>query len=620
MARVAFLLPRDEMLEPATKMAEKYHLQTTDISAVHTSNLLRKVETVMEEGVDIIIARGVQAMMIRSACPVPVIEIRLTGLEIATLVTKARNMVKKAHPTIGLVGFANMFSDVSQISNLFDVDLLTVFASGNDELRAAAEKAVHAGADVLIGGNEVCSCAAGLQIPSVFLESGEESMEVACRSAQSLAYAVDMEKQNTAEFKAILDYTFSGIIQVDADGSIGHVNHSAEQILDKTAEELEGKSVSAVIPALSDELLAPVFAEGKELYSLHIKLRKNSVMASVAPIAREGVTIGAIISLNEARQVKLYNAEQRAELVSQGFVARSNFDDLVVRSQKMQNVLNQAKHFAKFNAPVLLLGEYGTEKSELAQCIHNAGEFSESAFIRYDCAGHSEAEALADLFGPEGLTHKAQGTLYLSEVSALSPALQYRVCRLIAPVPGGEGDFGAGLERLRIIASDSGELEALVEQGLFSRDLYYALNVMTLTVPPLRERPEDVQRWAEYYLQELQKSYGRYIHLSRDAWRVMTKAPWSGNLAELFNVCKRLVVCSPKRSVDEFFLRQQIVDTQTDLKQVPAVALPGTYNGKLMQLPGLLEKFGGNRTAVANELGISKTTLWRYMKKLDLNG
>jgi len=618
MARVAFLLPRDEMLEPARKMAEKYNLQVQEICAVHTSSLPEKLNTIINSGVDILVARGLHATMIRSACDVPLVEVRLTGLEIATLVTKAKNIVGKDTPTIGLVGFGNMFADISQINGLLHVNLTPYFVATSDQLLEAAQSAVENGVDILIGGDAVCSYAASQNIPSVFIDSGEEGIEDACRIAKRLSYALDLEKRNTAEFKAILDYTFSGIVQVDAEGRIGHMNHSAEQILKKTEEEVNGQLIWSIIPALTSEMLEPVFSSGKELYSLRLNLYKTTVMASVAPIAHEGQTSGAIISINEGRQVKLYNAEQRAELLSQGFSAHVTFDDLVIRSPKMQNLVTQAKLYSRFNAPVLILGEYGTEKFELAQCIHNASDLSGNAFVSYDCDAHSEAEAANDLFGSNGLISKAQGVLYLSEISSLSLSLQYRIAKLISPFSVAQSSPYSEAGSLRIIASDSNNLEEMVARGLFRRDLYFALNIMSLEIPPLRDRPEDIQGWAEQFLQELQKDYNRYIHLSRDAWKLILNHPWQGNLAELYNVCKRLVVCSPKRNINEFFLQRQLSDAQPKAAQqvqpVPSVA----QNPKLAQLALLMEKHGGNRTAIANEMGISKTTLWRYMKKMDI--
>lgn len=618
MARIVILLPRDEMLETARAMAEKYGLDVIEICAVHTSTVLDKLRAVTEAGADIIVARGVQAMLIRRNSALPVVEVRLTGLEVAMLVLKARALAGRPDPSIGLVGFRNMFSDIERVRDLYDVKLVPYFVDAPEQLADSAQAAINDGMDVLIGGDVVCSCASGGKCPSVFIDSCGESIEEACRTARQLAYAVDQQKRNTAELRAILDYTFSGIIQIDAEGVVSHLNHSAEQMLGKNEEQAIGRAIWSFAPSLSRALLEPVLREGQELYSLRLKLNKAAIMASVAPILEGSTPAGAIISINEGRQVELYAADRRNELLFQGYLARFTFDDLVNRSPQAQAMIAQARHFAKFNAPVLILGEFGTEKAELAQSIHNAGDGAANAFVSYNCGAHSEQQTETELFGPQGLVSKAQGVLFLEEISRLSLPHQYRVFQLIAPQRSSSfGDVEVPAGRVRIIASDSRDLAGLVREGSFREDLFYAVSAMTLRVPPLRERPEDIVGWGEYFLQELQKRHGRYIHLSREAWRLMKHSEWSGNLAQLRNLCERLVVLAPRRNVDEIFLQSQLRQTMPPVQRETAPSAIEVRDPRLAHVSELLQKHGGNRTAVASELGVSKTTLWRYMKKLE---
>lgn len=618
MARVAILLPRDEMLDTARRMAERHQLDVLEICAVHTSNVLEKLRQVTEAGAEIIIARGVHAMMIRNSCALPLVEIRLTGLEIALLVSKTCGLVNKPLPKIALIGFRNMFGNFSRAGEIPGAQIVPFFIESTDELEQAVNAAVQDGADAVIGGDTVCSIAAGKKIPSVFIESGEESMEEACHTARRLSYALDMEQRNTAEFRAILDYTFSGIIQIDRQGSVVHLNQSASRILGSTEEQAHGKPIWELAPALNHELLGPVLEEGRELYAAHLKLQKATVMVSVAPVLQGEAVASAIISLTEGRQLETYDANRRNELLLQGYSASYTFEELASRAPCLRALIERAKLISRFRVPVLLLGEFGTEKDELVQCIYNASEGANQVLVSFDCGSASPERVEQLLFGEQGLVSKAQNAIYLRRISQLSPSAQYKVFQLIAPQRASSyGGVSGPAGQLRLFASDDCDLSELVRQGGFREDLYYALNAAVLHVPPLRERPEDILRWGEYFLQELQKLHGRYIHLSSEAWRLLRSSPWNGNLAQLRNICERLVVLSPRRNVDEVFLQTQLRETfPAERRADSAMPLSGA-DAKTARLQELLEKYHGNRTAIAHELGVSKTTLWRYLKKLE---
>lgn len=170
---------------------------------------------------------------------------------------------------------------------------------------------------------------------------------------------------------------------------------------------------------------------------------------------------------------------------------------------------------------------------------------------------------------------------------------------------------------VRVIASSAVNLISRVEKGEFRSDLYYALSVLSLEVLPLRRRRADILGWTELYLDDWQEKYKRYVHLTQGARDYLLDYEWPGNLDQLCSVCERLVLLTRKRNIDEVFLRQQ-------LEQVTPRMLPGTEqivlykDQKAVEIAALLKKYHGNRQKIADELGVSKTTLWRYLKKFDI--
>lgn len=617
MACIAILLPRDDMLQPAHEIAQRYQLDVISIYAVHTSTVLDKAEEVIRAGAEIIIARGIQAMLLKRHTTVSLVEIQLTGQEMALLITKAKNLVNKPCPVVGVVGFKNMFCDISSLNQLLGVRLNTYFVEEHKQMAEAVSQAKADGVDVLIGGDAVCSCAAENQISSVFIASGPESIAEACRVAKYVSYAMDQQKRNAAEFKAILDYTVSGLVQIDTDGMIRNINHSAEQMLSVAAQQAIEHPVWTFLNSLNEQALAPVLSQGQELYSL--RLRRNSALflATVSPVFMDEKVTGAIISITESQQLELYADEQRKELIRQGFTAPFTFDTIIARSPQAQALTEKAKRYAKFNTPVLILGEFGTEKEELAQCIHNASIYADSAFVHFNCDSSDPSDVEERLLGPQGLAKKAQGILFLNEVSRLSPVAQYRLYCLICGRPNSSfGDLEPRYAPLRVLAADTRNLAALVRSGAFREDLYYALSVITLSIPPLRQRKEDISGWAEYFFQELQQRHGRYVHLVRGAWQRLLDYDWPGNLAQLRNLCERVIVESPRRTVDEAFLGNQLSAYGSVQRQENPHGPAAVYcDPKAARIAQLLYDNHGSRSIVAKELGVSTTTLWRYIKK-----
>lgn len=625
MARVAFLLPREDMLPLVREVIQQQRLDVVAIQAVHTSEILDATRQVMEQGADIVVARGLQAAEIKAHLPIPLVAIQFTAQEIGLMVEKARAIAGKPAPIVGVVGYRNMFQDISHLEELLHVKMVIRYveqdqlnqAAERELLVQAAEQAAELGADVLIGGDVVCQYATDHGLPSVFPSLGRESIENACRSTRQLAYALDLEKRVATEFRIILDYTVSGLILIDGAGIIRQTNHSAEQLLDGSQQTAVGTPIWEVFPTLTLEALSPVLQQGNELSALHLKRDSAQYLATISPVTPEtgALPSGAVISITDSQQLKSYADRQRRELFRQGFVAPYTFSTLIARSPQMQTLVERAKHCARFSAPVIIQGEFGTEKEELAQCIHNASDNAENAFLHFNCGSMSPEAAEARLFGPHGLVEQAQGILFLDEISQLSPAAQYQLYRLISGRPDSiSGSFNAPPAPIQILAGTSQDLQELTASGAFRADLYYSLNVTTLVIPPLRERREDILLWAEYFLNTYQTRYGRYIHFTRSAWQRLRDYSWPGNLSQLRSVCQQAVVSAPKRTVDEFFLDARLgvtVSTPAEAK-TPDIIYRDPNAARIYEL---LEQYHGNRNAVAQALSISTTTLWRRMKK-----
>ena len=522
-----------------------------------------------------------------------------------------------------------MLSDTSHFEELYDVELVRYMITDMGEenstklLSDFVRQAAQEGCQAIMGGDVACTCAKELGLPSIYFASGLESLRNAFATAEQIAYTIDLEKRDSAEMNTMLDFTFSGIMQIDAGGIIRRGNRVLYNLLDMPAGKLIGHPVQEVLPQLHSEVLDKVLLEGQESYASLVPIENRAVVLNAAPVIIEEHITGAILTFQESRRITEINSELRKELYQRGLVARYRFDRLPVVDAEMKKIVSRAKQFARFSAPILIKGERGTGNKILAQCLHNESLARANAFVDVDCAAFPSEILDTMLFGnystradsPAGLAEAAQnGTLYLGHVEALSPELQYKVLQLLHGKLLRNGASYPVASEVRVIASTTTNLISGVEHGTFRNDLYYALNVISLELPPLRRRREDILPWTEFYLNEAQEHYKRYITLTQGARDYLHDYDWPGNLDQLHSICERTVLTAERRSVDEVFLRRELEQLEPriapETQQVVLVKDP-----KALQLADLLKKYHGDRQKVADELGISKTTLWRYMKK-----
>lgn len=623
MAKAAFLMPYPEMCEMLRPMLAEYsHITPVCVEYLHADEIEERAQQLEREGCDLLVARGLYALLIQKCTHIPLVQIKITSQEMGVIVLELRQTVRHEKPVLALIGFANMFPDTSRFNELFGVRLRRYMVTNEAELTTAAELAVREGADALIGGDKVCETARRLGVSSHFLSAGTESLRNALVLADHTGRAIDLEKRNNAETNLMFNNTHSGLVQIDREGVILRANARAFDLLGKEPRELLQHNIQELFPHMEQRTVDILLARSQETYATLLDSHR-SLIVSAAPLEIDGRTDSILLTIEESQRVLEMDSELRRELYQRGFIAKYTFANIVAKSGEAAAINTEAKRMARLNAPILISGEVGTGKLMMAQCIHNESLHADHAFAILDCSAWQPETLDTMLFGnytsrrdtSDCLAELAQdGTLYLAHVDHLPYETQYKLLNLIQGRFLHNGLNQPRLANVRVIASTNINLIACVEKGTFRSDLYYALNVLTLNTQPLRRRREDILGWADRYLDEWQHKHKRYVHLTEGARRFLQEYDWPGNLDQLNSVCERIVLLAQKRNVDEVFLRRQ-------LDQLAPKTLPGTdsivlYKDiKAVRLAELLRKHGGNRKKVAEELGVSKTTLWRYMKK-----
>lgn len=628
MSKIAILLPKEYMLEQARNVIREDELDIDILKVIKTSDSVYEARQAVEQGAEVVLARGVQAAFIRQYTNIPVAELTLTGQEIGLMIASAKKKVPdKKCPQIALIGFKNMFSDTTYADELFDIRLKFYDITAIEQAAEKVDLAIQEGADVLLGGDTVNALAAQKGIPAQFIDSTEESIRSAIGVAKKMILTAEAEKNFTAQFETVLDNSYNGILEIDENKEIMIVNRAGEELFHKKASQLEGTALEKVIPELEQRYIDDVLSGKRDSFMTSVYVAGVPMMLTAAPIQYENKIRGAIISLYRNVSVRKNDADELHSYYLKGYVAHAHFSDIRITGKEMEYCVELSKMYALSKNPVLICGEDGTDKEKLAQCIHNNSSYKAGPFVAVNCSGMTEQMQVDRLFGNPDAEDESMkkgalaigdhGTIVISEIEKLSLLCQYRLYRAIRYDSLIQND----LERSqtldnRIIAITGADLYQYVEQGRFRQDLYYLLNSLTVEIPPLRKRPQDIRAIVEDCRVRFTKRYARFPKIAEDAMEALAGFGWQGNEIQLESFCERLFLTSPKKTITSDYV-YFLLDTLYPVKE--RISEDGTtviyQHPEAARLTELLEKHQGNRSAVAKELGISTTTLWRRMKK-----
>ena len=639
MGKIAMFLPKEEMLEQAHELLQEIDLDVSEILLTDTKNVLTEAKQVAERGVSIIISRGLQSVLLKKYTDMPVVDITMSAQEMALLVVEAKRIVDKKHPRIGLVGFANMFCDMSHFNELYDVDFRTYFVENSDELQGQVQRAVHEHCDLVMGGEAVLVYTEQYKIASLYLTSTKESMRQALEDAQRMDYAMSVEKRSSAQLEALIDYSDNGIIQTDPDGKIVSANVMIENLIGRDCADLTGRMLFDVFPDISQEILVKTLSEGRD-YSTQFRWDDAMLFTTIAPIMVNDKVDGAFVTCHRVRRPQ---AEGPSKPQEDNMIRRSSataqFSDIMQDSPVMQECILTATLFAYSDQPVILRGEPGTERRLIAECIHNNSSRKSGPFLDIPCKGLGDAEQWSLIFGENGAALKAHGgTLLLRDLDELSPANQYRLYQLIRfHICYGVQTGSFRKLDVRVIAMTPVPLAQLLREGKLRKDLFYLLSGLELTIPPLRERKEDLDKKLTQAFRKSCAHYSHYHILTEGAKAILRQYPWPGNIFQIDSFMDRIVLLAKKRVFDETLILQQLKELYPDEIEVVKASTPESAYAQLQEsrqddgdapkftmlvdteeaerIQETLRLFCGNREKTAKALGMSKVTLWRHMKK-----
>ncbi|MBD3165999.1 PAS domain S-box protein [bacterium] len=429
-------------------------------------------------------------------------------------------------------------------------------------------------------------------------------------------------------FGSLIDNLTEGVMAHDKHRRIFLWNRTAEMITGYSAEEVIGKDCHVVFPARFCGGDCS-FCLNRDISRPHLRYTKHHVKPdgvvrdiemSVVPLdtADRGV-IGALVIFRDMTELNRLRRETDNE---------AGFHGMIGRHPSMLKVYDSIRELARVNVPILIQGESGTGKEMVAKALHEIGARSDRPFVPVNCGALPEGTLESELFGhvrgaftgairdKKGRFELADGgILFLDEIGEVSPQLQVKLLRVLqegsfVPV-GGESSIKVDVQ---VVCATNRDLKEMTERGRFRVDLYYRLAVVPIRLPALRERKEDIPALVDYYLTQVSSAIGaEVVQISDDALELLQQYSWPGNVRELRNAIQYGIIKTRSGVIDAAHLPPEIRNTEEE-------SLPKSSVGRPLKLQAdrveqVLTDVDGNKAKAARILGVSRTTLYKYLSE-----
>jgi PAS domain S-box-containing protein len=455
-----------------------------------------------------------------------------------------------------------------------------------------------------------------------------------------MAEELQTVKKLKLTIETTLEHAYDGILMTDERNIITMVSPPMLELFSLEKMDVLNQAVDKVLPQLR---LGNVFKTEAAEVSDFNELNGIKYIVHRIPIKKDGRVIGAIgkvmfRQLNEVSELfkRLQKAESKASFYHQQLQksesARFTWEHIFSEDPYMEKLKKSAAKAAKGRSTVLIRGESGTGKELFAHAIHNSSARSEGKFVVVNCAAIPEDLLESEFFGYEegaftGAKQRGKigkfdlangGTLFLDEIGDMSLALQAKLLRVLQEREfyrvGGNARIKVDV---RIIAATNRNLEEMVKAGEFREDLYYRLNVISLNIPPLRNRVHDVEHLTIRLMKELNSMLGTSLTgISSQAMQALLQYEWPGNVRELRNVLERAMTFAEHGKIQAEDLPDYLI-SQVAEPALPMVSL--AEDAELGAIKKALTQANGNKAQAARLLGISRSGLYEKIKKYQLS-
>lgn len=626
---ICLIAPSERLAQKAVTLIREMNAPV-EIYQASLEDAAQCARELMEQGAQVFISRtGTQALLEQ--------ELNATVVGIPTMLSDYMEILEDARKAGGPVAFFaydKLTDDVKTICSLLHIDAHHYGFRSMADGEPCVRQAIADGMVLGVGGAVTEIPARRLGLRYLPLENSSESILSAIRTAMRIL-ALKKEEQRKQEqlqlqlerYQAVFQFTHDGIIAIDQTGRVDLINPVAQRILNRPGKTALGRPILDEIP---NSNLWTALQTGRPQLDTLIQIKGTTVYSNSIPIELGGQLRGVVATFQDVKRLQSSERKIRIGLHEKGLTAKYRFADIQGVSPGLLSAVEIAKSYARAKATVLITGETGTGKELFAQSIHAASPRQASPFVVVNCATLDKNLLESELFGyvegaftgalkggKTGLFELAHtGTLFLDEIGEIPLDLQAKLLRVLQ-----EREIrrlGAGTVipvDVRIIAATNRDLAQEVAQGRFRADLYYRLNILSLHIPPLRQRAGDVPILADAFFRRFAGQAYEQLHPRfRQVMGRLEGYPWPGNIRELQNVVERVSVlmtaCGTEGALSG--LLEELVASPTEgQKASPPPSLPTEAE----VLTAALLRNGRAVGRTAADLGISRTTLWRKLKQ-----
>ena len=594
--------------------------QETEVLITDAGSAVADVQDYFAESAGVVVAQGHLAYVLKSGSTIPVVEMTLSGQDMALLLKKACALAGSGHPKVAFVGYRSMFSDPGLFGELMGAEACIRHVQTDQELERTLEQLCSDGTDVVVGDAYTCALASEAGLKALPMGVGAGCLAAAVRTAARLSAALIREHRRTRAIRSVIQNSSDAIICLSGSGEITFMNPQAEKAVGRTAVQLRGVRFTELEELSASRQLSQALAKANEISMLSLQIGQASYMATIVPVSLEDRNDGWIITMQEFAKIDDLDERLRQERRRQGYVAKATFADFPARSPAMAKVLEEAEAYAQYDVPILLTGEPRLAKSRFAECIHNASLRRKNPYVHLDIATIPPEKQFEYLFGRGsggdiGLISQAhKGTLFLLDVHELVPECQrqllsmlrtgaFRRVNSLDPIP----------LSVRLICSTFMDLAELSRQGKWMWQLTNTLMGLSLRMPSIREMPEDVPAYINEYMQRFSAQFKKHVTLTDEAMEHLCRYPWPGNLGGIEYFCMKAIILSDGPVVDLAFVQDRLLpDLEAGEQQQSMHIVAGREE---LAVRRALKEAVGSREKAAAALGLSRSTLWRKMRK-----
>jgi PAS domain S-box-containing protein len=622
------------MYQSALRITEDPKYRRVKVVCGNLEEGLALAVNAVESRTQVVISRGGTYRLIKEAgIGIPAVEIRFSPFDIIESLSMA---VEKRRP-LAIVGYSNIINshDEKFLKKIVKTRLTIKNITEGDDVQAVINSCAARGFTAFLGDTIVKKVCDEAGYECYLHRSGASAIQAAMDEALRINAAIKQEQELTRRLRTVIDFVHDGIIAADGNGKVILFNAIAQDLLGVKREKILGEPVTGLkdLPLIrnmekEEQIIDQSFSAGGRLLS-----------ASMIPVAMEHDFFGSVIVIRDIRKLQDWEQKLRVALADKGFIARHTFDAIIHKSGVMAHCISIAKKFSRYSASVLIEGESGVGKELFAQSIHNAGPFRQGPFVAVNCAVLPKSLIESELFGyAEGaftgsrkggkagyfeLAHK--GTLFLDEISELPLDVQAQLLRVIQEKQVMRlGDTKIVPVEVRLICAANNNLVDMAHRALFRKDLLFRINTLSLYIPSLSKRREDIPVLANHFLTGFCNTYNKNISgFTPKAAAWLKDYHYEGNVRELRNMVERAVIISQGSMI-------RVPDLQSGLRaddDFPGSARPGPDgvpaapaavaldDAEKKHIHRVLADNDFSMTRAAAALQISRSTLWRKIRR-----